>query len=105
MNTEQFTSIVKRIVARYEREILDEDDTFDDNVHIVWQTKALANFKATAITDDTVGKLYYELTYNGDNGLIYLDVYKKQANEAVVSDFVYDDFKRLEDMFLYGRKL
>lgn len=54
--------------------------TFD--VYIVWKCKTLQNWKyliATTLSDD----MYYELTYDGDNGRWYLDAYKKLENKVI----------------------
>lgn len=54
------------------------------DIYIVWWSKALQNSKAlvsTTLPDD----MYYELTYNGDKGEIYLDVYKRQQNVVIAS--------------------
>lgn len=102
MTSEEFVKLVKRIVAEYAHEELDEDDIFDENVHIVWLSKALGNYKATAITDlNFQDKIYYELTYNGENGLIYLDVYKKQSNKCVISDVVFEEGRSWRSKLLY----
>lgn len=53
-----------------------------DEVYCVWFCKILKNWKAlvsTTIPD----ALYYEITYNGDTGDTYIDVYSKSFNVAV----------------------
>ena len=84
MNDVEFTSKCKALVMEYANEHLDVTDgkkiTVDD-VFNVWQVKALQNSKAllsTALSDG----MYYELTYNGDKGEIYLDAYKKFENRC-----------------------
>ncbi|MBK5239174.1 MAG: hypothetical protein JJE28_08740 [Actinomycetales bacterium] len=54
-----------------------------DNVYVVWFSKTLQNWKALLSTtiDDGV---YYELTYNGADGVTYLDAYVKVENVCVV---------------------
>ena len=74
MNDVEFTSKCKALVMDYTNEHLDVTDgqqiTVDD-VFIVWQVKALQNNKALLSTTLSDG-MYYELTYNGDKGEIYL---------------------------------
>ena len=59
----------------------------ENEVLTVWQCKALQNYKATFATAGPDGRvtdgMYYEATYNGNKGDIYLDVYKKQVNVIV----------------------
>ncbi len=51
----------------------------DDEIFVVWSCKTLQNNKALLATRMMDG-MYYEVTYNGDKGEFYLDVYKKQEN-------------------------
>lgn len=54
-----------------------------DDVHIVWFSKTLQNWKATLITTRDVGTIYYELTYDGDEKVTFVDVYEKRRNVRV----------------------
>lgn len=45
-------------------------------VHLVWFTKTLQNWKAMVSTN-LLDMQYYELTYNGDKGETYIDAYRK----------------------------
>ena len=56
---------------------LTAEDTF-----VVWSCKTLQNHKALISTTVPDG-MYYEITYNGDKGEIYLDAYKKMHNECI----------------------
>ena len=49
------------------------------DIYVVWQVKALQNFKALLSTNipDT---RYFEITYNGDKNEMYLDAYTKEQN-------------------------
>lgn len=59
------------------------------DIYVVWFSKTLQNWKALVSTSSPDGR-YYELTYNGDKGEIYLDVYKKEDN-VKIEDSVFED--------------
>lgn len=85
MGSEQFTQLVKKIVAEYANAHLDKTDDkkiTEDDVFIVWQCKVLQNNKVLASTTLFDG-MYYELTYNGDKKEVYLDAYKKWENKCI----------------------
>lgn len=85
MGSEQFTQLVKKIIAEYANKHLDRSDNkkiTEDDVFIVWQCKTLQNNKALASTTLFDG-MYYELTYNGDKQEIYFDAYKKWENKCI----------------------
>lgn len=73
MNSQRAKDIVRAYVA----DKLIEPCDFE--VYIVWQCKALQNWKFLLSTDIKDG-MYYELTYNGDKAEAYLDAYKKVEN-------------------------
>lgn len=83
MTNNEFIEMAKSVVLEYFYKHKDATDkhgdiTIDD-VFVVWLCKTLQNNKAllsTTVPDD----MYYELTYNGDKGECYLDVYKKWEN-------------------------
>lgn len=80
-NDEMFR-LIKEVVVEYFNEELEKTDNTnitEDNVYIVWFSKTLQNFKALASTTISDG-MYYEITYNGDKGELYLDAYKKWKN-------------------------
>ena len=80
-NDEMF-KLIKQVVAEYFNEELEKTDNTnitEDDVYIVWFSKTLQNFKALASTTISDG-MYYEITYNGDKGELYLDAYKKWKN-------------------------
>ena len=74
--------MAKRIVYNYIKSHIDKTDnmmiTLDD-IYIVWFCKTLQNWKALVSTTITDG-MYYEITYNGNMGETYVDVYKKWEN-------------------------
>lgn len=53
-----------------------------EDVYVVWFSKTLQNWKALVSTKIPDNK-YYELTYNGDKGETYVDVYVKLDNQVV----------------------
>ena len=50
-----------------------------EDVYIVWFCKVLQNWKALAGTHHEDG-MYYEITFDGNNELVYFDAYKKWQN-------------------------
>ena len=82
MNEKTFVELCKHTIAKYVNEHLDKTDGKQitrDDVFIVWMCKTLQNSKAMASTTLFDG-MYYELTYNGDKGELYVDAYKKWEN-------------------------
>ena len=82
MSNQQFLDLCKKTVCDYANEHLDKSDNVqinEDDVYIVWSCKTLQNNKALLSTTLHDG-MYYELTYNGDKGELYLDAYKKIEN-------------------------
>ena len=75
----------KMLVANYYNERVEKTDgksiTADD-VYVVWSCKTLQNWKALLSTDVPDG-MYYELTYDGDRRVTYLDAYKKWENVPI----------------------
>ena len=51
----------------------------------VWYCKTLQNHKGLFICLGVKDK-YFECTYNGDKGEMYIDVYEKKANECLVCE-------------------
>ena len=79
MTDVKFIKICKEVVKNYanEHHFL-VDSTYQKDVFIVWYCKTLQNWKALA---GIYGRdEYFELTYNGDEKELYLDVYKKSEN-------------------------
>ena len=86
MNEKDFVSLCKKTVAQYANEHLDKADgkqITEDDVFVVWMCKTLQNSKALVSTTLFDG-MYYELTYNGNKGELYVDAYKKWQNFMVV---------------------
>lgn len=51
-------------------------------VFTVWKSKVLQNWKYLLSTTLFDG-MYYELTYDGDKDVWYLDAYRKQENRVI----------------------
>jgi hypothetical protein len=80
ITNEKFLRLCKRKVAEYENKRVDIKEDIDaDDVFSVWTCKTLQNSKCLMSTP-VKGAYYYEFTYNGDKGEIYMDVYKKIEN-------------------------
>lgn len=85
MKNDDFIEKCKAIVVDYFNkrvEITDDKKITEDDVFIVWCCKTLQNNKALVSTNVSDG-MYYEITYNGDKGVIYLDAYKKWENVCI----------------------
>lgn len=83
MTDVKFIELVKEEVRKYVDSHLDKSDKRPEyDVYIVWQCKALQNWKALASTTLFDG-MYYELTLNGDKNELYLDAYKKFENKCI----------------------
>lgn len=62
----------------------DECISYND-IYIVWFCKTLKNWKALVSTTIPDG-MYYEVTFNGDNGELYLDAYRKWENIVIYTE-------------------
>ena len=83
MNERLFVFLCKQEVLEYVRHNNRGVHITEDDVYVVWLCKTLQNSKALVSTTLSDG-MYYELTYNGDNGELYVDAYKKVDNYTVV---------------------
>ena len=82
MGNDEFLRICKAKVAEYTNAHMDKTDgnqITTEDVYVVWFCKTLQNHKALLSTTVSDG-MYYELTYNGNKGELYLDAYKKFQN-------------------------
>lgn len=84
MNEYEFRAFAYMIIRGYVTEHLDKSDGAvpDFDIYVVWECKTLQNNKALLSTTLRDG-MYYELTYNGDEGEFYLDAYKKFENRRI----------------------
>lgn len=67
MTDKEFTALCKQTVAEYFNAHSDKTDKVRlnaDDVYVVWQCRALQNWKALVSTDVPDG-MYYEVTHNG----------------------------------------
>lgn len=74
----------KTIVVNAHNDVVRSDDSSTiavDDVHVVWFSKTLQNWKATFYVG--VPNLYYELSYDGEDGVTYVDAYYKFQNIQV----------------------
>lgn len=72
-----------QIVRKYIEDHLDKSDPKPEfDVYTVWKAKALQNWKYL-ISSTLLDGMYYELTYNGDERVWYLDAYKKFENKVI----------------------
>lgn len=88
MDSGKFVKLCQQFVTDYANARLDKTDNIQitaDDVYVVWLSKTLQNSKALLSTTLPDG-MYYELTYNGNKGEIYLDAYKKVENIAIEVD-------------------
>lgn len=81
MDYRAFENIVRETVADYTNRAAMDDIVSPNEVYIVWSCKTLQNWKALAATPLPDGR-YFEITYNGDKDELYLDAYRKEANEV-----------------------
>lgn len=79
MTDVKFIKICKEVVKNYSNEHhFLGGSTRQKDVFIVWYCKTLQNWKALAGISGR--DEYFELTYNGDEKELYLDVYRKLEN-------------------------
>lgn len=84
MDYKDFENLCKNAVYTY---ILGKADDVknvkikQDEIYVVWMCKTLQNNKALLSTPLDDG-MYYECTYDGDKGVLYLDSYKKVENQV-----------------------
>ena len=86
MQEKEFRELAVQAVVDYfnnQAESTDKNNTITEKeVFVVWMVKVLQNNKCLLSTTVSDG-MYYELTYNGDKGEVYLDAYKKWKNVLI----------------------
>lgn len=81
MTNQEFISYAKFKVQQWlQRNTDDMDGISTDDIFVVWYSKALQNHKALLATRFT--NHYFECTFNGDKGEMYMDVYDKLENKC-----------------------
>lgn len=86
MANANFIKLAVSEVNKYVLNHLDKsDDTPDFDTFLVWLCKTLQNHKCLISTTLHDG-MYYECTYNGDKGEMYLDAYKKFENKKIICE-------------------
>jgi hypothetical protein len=84
MENNKFIELCKAEVVKYHNYHQDPVICIDEShVFVVWQCKTLQNHKALLGVMKPDGGMYYEITYNGDRGEMYVDAYKKEKNICV----------------------
>ena len=71
----------KEIVRQYIKKHL-EDPNADYTLFVVWQAAVLQNFKCL-ISTTIPCRMYFELTYDGDERQWYFDAYRKLENRVI----------------------
>lgn len=89
MNEKPFVELCRKAVVDYHNSHRDKSNkthgiTVDD-VYVVWLCKILENNKALLSTTIEDG-MYYEATYNGDTGEVYLAAYKNWETIVVKTE-------------------
>jgi hypothetical protein len=69
------------------------DIDLDNDIYVVWFCKTLQNWKALLSTTRPDG-MYYEVTYDGNRGVAYLDCYKKFDNSSWANEVFTGDTKK-----------
>lgn len=75
-------TLVAREVSSWERT---ERKFSEEDFFITWFSKTLQNWKAL-IGSHSLRDLYFEVTYNGDLNVAYVDTYQKIDNTAYNDD-------------------
>jgi hypothetical protein len=83
MGEQEFVALCKKEVVAYVNRNYADIKITEKDVYVVWLCKTLQNSKALLSTNIEDG-MYYELTYNGDKGELYVDAYEKVDNTVVI---------------------
>ena len=77
---------VQKQISRMVQWICEQKITLE-NVFVVWACKTLQNYKALLSTTVSGDGIYAEYTYNGDKQEMYEDVYRKNSNRCLKSEW------------------
>lgn len=89
MTNQEFISYAKFKVLQWlwhnvdDMDGISDDDIFfisSDDIFVVWYAKTLQNHKALLGT--RFANHYFECTFNGDKGEMYMDIYSKLENKC-----------------------
>lgn len=81
MTNQRFISFAKFKVQQWlTHNVEDTNGISTDDIFVVWYSKTLQNRKVLLGTHFT--NHYFECTFNGDKGEMYVDVYDKVQNEC-----------------------
>lgn len=83
MDERQFVALCKKELVDYINHQYEDIKIDESYVYVVWLCKILKNSKALLSTTIEDG-MYYEMTYNGDTGELYVDAYEKTYNFSVI---------------------
>lgn len=75
LQSEDFVNIAKDGISK-------TIDVPVSEIHVVWQCKTLQHHKGLFMTPQS--KSYWEVTYNGDAGEMYIDAYTKQNQSIII---------------------
>lgn len=81
MGEQEFVLICKKLIQDYYEKKLDIKVNINQ-IYIVWNCKILQNNKTMISTDIEDGR-YFEVIYNGDKDVYYLDSYVKEYNTEI----------------------
>lgn len=81
ISTKQFLDEARKAILNIYKEDQQELTPFTEVIQ-VWYCKTLRNHKGLFITNMPDTK-YFECTYNGERGEMYVDEYKKCSNRAI----------------------
>ena len=98
MNSYRFEVICKNALIKELKEKYNENYSIEE-LHLVWFSKILKNYKCLIVDLKPSNKRYYECTYNGEKDEIYIDIYDKEYN-IVVSQHEFNDKVEIEEWIL-----
>ena len=82
MTSYEFEIIAKNAVIDKVKAEYGEDLKIEE-VHQVWFSKTLQNFKICLCDSKPTNSRFYECTYNGNKKEMYVDIYEKKYNFKV----------------------
>jgi len=82
MESYKFEVICKNALIKKIKELYGEELNITE-LHLVWFTKALQNYKCVIVDLRPSNQRYYECTYNGTKEQLYVDIYNKEVNICI----------------------